>query len=110
MTAIDPWFLEQLRQMVEFEQSLGGAVRSSRRGSREALLRAKRLGISDAQIADAWKSTEIEVRERRKELGVRAVFNRVDTCSAEFESFTPYLYSTYETSLRSRSQPTARKS
>ncbi len=96
MTAIDPWFLEQLRQTVEFEQSLeGGSLETA---DRAGLLRAKRLGISDVQIAGAWKSTEIDVRNRRKELGVAAVFNRVDTCSAEFESFTPYLYSTYESS------------
>ncbi|HVV45052.1 MAG TPA: carbamoyl-phosphate synthase large subunit, partial [Bryobacteraceae bacterium] len=96
MTSIDPWFLEQLRQAVEFEQSLEGGSLEAADGP--ALMRAKRLGISDVQIAGAWDSTEIDVRKRRKELGVHAVFNRVDTCSAEFESFTPYLYSTYETS------------
>ena len=58
--------------------------------------RAKRYGISDAQLARTWGVDEITVRNRRKELGVRAVFNRVDTCAAEFESFTPYLYSSYE--------------
>ena len=93
MTAIDPWFLEQLRQINEFEQSLPTLEQNA-----ATLTQAKRLGVSDLQIADAWKSTEIDVRNKRKELGVRAVFNRVDTCSAEFESFTPYLYSTYETS------------
>ena len=93
MTAIDPWFLEQLRQINEFEQSLPSLEQNA-----ATLMQAKRLGVSDLQIADAWKSTEIDVRNKRKELGVRAVFNRVDTCSAEFESFTPYLYSTYETS------------
>ena len=59
---------------------------------------AKRYGISDVQLAKAWKADEIAVRKRRKELGVNAVFSRVDTCAAEFESFTPYLYSNYETS------------
>src|SRR6201994_1792913 len=93
MTSIDPWFLEQLRQVVAFEQSL-----PDRERGKAVLAQAKRLGLSDLQIAGAWKTTEIEVRNQRKELGVRAVFNRVDTCSAEFESFTPYLYSTYETS------------
>jgi carbamoyl-phosphate synthase large subunit len=93
MTAIDPWFLEQLRQINEFEQSLPTLEQNA-----ATLTQAKRLGVSDLQIADAWKSTEIDVRNKRKDLGVRAVFNRVDTCSAEFESFTPYLYSTYETS------------
>jgi len=93
MTSIDPWFLEQLRQTVEFEMSLDGNALEP-----DKLREAKRLGISDVQIANAAKSTELEVRKRRRELGVSAVFNRVDTCSAEFESFTPYLYSTYETS------------
>src|ERR1700735_3763957 len=107
MTAIDPWFLEQLRETVEFEQSLeGGSLEGAERAG---LMRAKRLGISDVQIASAWKTTEIEVRDRRKELGVRAVFNRVDTCSAEFESFTPYLYSTYETSCEADPQSHRRK-
>src|SRR6202451_3333119 len=115
MTAIDPWFLEQLRQTVEFEQSLESEVFVSsflERGALEpagyaTLLKAKRFGISDVQIAGAWNSTQMEVRNRRKELGVRAVFNRVDTCSAEFESFTPYLYSTYESSCEAN--PSNRK-
>jgi carbamoyl-phosphate synthase large subunit len=103
MTAIDPWFLEQVRETVEFEQSLEGGTLAG--ADRALLMRAKRLGVSDVQIASAWNSSEIEVRERRKELGVRAVFNRVDTCSAEFESFTPYLYSTYETSCEANPGP-----
>lgn len=102
MTAIDPWFLEQLRQTVDFEMSLDG------NSLEPATLReAKRLGISDIQIANAAKSTELEVRKKRKDLGIVAVFNRVDTCSAEFESFTPYLYSTYETSCEAT--PSQRK-
>jgi carbamoyl-phosphate synthase large subunit len=68
-------------------------------GAFSSLLRkAKRYGISDAALAKAWNSTEIEVRKLRKEAGVSAVFSRVDTCAAEFESFTPYLYSNYESS------------
>ncbi|HKD09070.1 MAG TPA: carbamoyl-phosphate synthase large subunit [Bryobacteraceae bacterium] len=102
MTAIDPWFLEQLREVVDFERKLPESPRDA-----GVLSEAKRLGISDVQIATAWKTTEIELREKRKKLGVRAVFNRVDTCSAEFESFTPYLYSTYETA--SEADPSARK-
>ena len=105
MTAIDPWFLEQLRQIVAFEQSLDGGSLAA--ADHALLLEAKRLGVSDMQLASSWKSTEIEVRNRRKELGVKAVFNRVDTCSAEFESFTPYLYSTYETACEAL--PTTRK-
>ncbi len=105
MTAIDPWFLEQLRQIVAFEQCLSGGTLEA--ADKALLLEAKRLGVSDAQLANSWKSTEIAVREKRKSLGVKAVFNRVDTCSAEFESFTPYLYSTYETSCEA--EPTSRK-
>ncbi len=105
MTSIDPWFLEQLRQIVAFEEGLNGG--SLPQADRKLLLEAKRLGISDVQLATSWNSTEIEVRNRRKELGVKAVFNRVDTCSAEFESFTPYLYSTYETTCEA--EPTDRK-
>jgi carbamoyl-phosphate synthase large subunit len=105
MTAIDPWFLEQMRQIGEFEKDLAGG--SLEEATKAQLMQAKRLGISDAQIAASKNSTELEVRARRKELGVKAVFNRVDTCSAEFESFTPYLYSTYETACEA--EPTDRK-
>ncbi len=105
MTSIDPWFLEQLRQINEFEQSLEGGTLAA--ATPATLSEAKRMGISDLQIAGAYKSTELEVRARRRELGVKAVFNRVDTCSAEFESFTPYLYSTYETACEA--EPAAGK-
>jgi carbamoyl-phosphate synthase large subunit len=64
--------------------------------SPELLLESKRSGASDEEIAKLWKVKASSVRERRKELGVVPVFKRVDTCAAEFESFTPYLYSTYE--------------
>ncbi|MEJ7605227.1 MAG: hypothetical protein WKF37_02935 [Bryobacteraceae bacterium] len=56
----------------------------------------KRDGLSDDRIARATDATSLEVRDRRKELGVKAIFNRVDTCAAEFDSFTPYMYSSYE--------------
>ncbi len=93
-TAIDPWFLEQVREVVSFEGQLKKAKLET--ATREVFATAKRFGISDAQLAKSWGVGELEVRARRKELGIRAVFNRVDTCAAEFESFTPYLYSTYE--------------
>jgi carbamoyl-phosphate synthase large subunit len=98
MTAIDPWFLEQIKEVVDFEAELGQASTSAGLAtvSKETFRRAKRYGISDVQLAKTWGSDEIAVRTRRKELGVRAVFSRVDTCAAEFESFTPYLYSNYE--------------
>jgi carbamoyl-phosphate synthase large subunit len=94
LTSIDPWFLEQLKTLVDFEREIAGD--SLETASKETLRRAKRYGISDVQLAKIWKADEIAVRNRRKELGVAAVFSRVDTCAAEFESFTPYLYSNYE--------------
>ena len=94
MTAIDPWFLTQVKEMVDLEKSLAGETLET--VSRETLLRAKRDGISDNRMARLWNAEALAVRARRKELGVTAVFNRVDTCAAEFESFTPYLYSSYE--------------
>jgi carbamoyl-phosphate synthase large subunit len=94
MTSIDPWFLEQLREVIELEREAGAMALAD--VSREWFSRAKRNGISDTKLARAWKVPEGDVRARRKELGVSAVFNRVDTCSAEFESFTPYMYSSYE--------------
>jgi carbamoyl-phosphate synthase large subunit len=95
-TSIDPWFLEQVKEVVDFEAELD---KSAWPGIPADLFRrAKRYGISDVQLAKAWGTDEIAVRNRRKELGVQAVFSRVDTCAAEFESFTPYLYSCYEAS------------
>src|SRR5579863_7118671 len=96
LTSIDPWFLAQMKEVVDFEGQL--AQLSWPVDSKQIFRTAKRYGISDVQLAKASGTTEIEVRNRRKELGVRAVFSRVDTCAAEFESFTPYLYSNYESS------------
>jgi carbamoyl-phosphate synthase large subunit len=96
MTAIDAWFLEQMKEVVDFEAALSSVGLTT--AGRAQFRTAKRYGISDAQLAKTWGVKEIDVRNRRKELGVRAVFSRVDTCAAEFESFTPYLYSNYETS------------
>ncbi len=94
-TNIDPWFLRQIREMVDLEAEL--AKSSLVQTSKEQFLKAKRDGLSDVRLARAWKVNSLDVRARRKELGVVAVYNRVDTCAAEFESFTPYLYSSYET-------------
>jgi carbamoyl-phosphate synthase large subunit len=105
MTSIDPWFLEQMRQVVAMESKLGEL--SVECVTKPELLRAKRAGISDTQLGNIWKVTETEVRERRKALGIHAVFSRVDTCAAEFESFTPYMYSCYESA--DESAPTKRR-
>ena len=94
MTAIDPWFLRQVEDAIKLQTELQGESLDG--VSKETLVRAKRCGISDAQLAKTWGAAELAVREKRKAMGVQAVFNRVDTCAAEFESFTPYLYSSYE--------------
>ncbi|HJT89837.1 MAG TPA: carbamoyl-phosphate synthase large subunit, partial [Bryobacteraceae bacterium] len=96
LTSIDRWFLEQVKEVIDFEAEAARAGLEA--ASAELFRKAKRYGISDVQLAKSWGSGEIAVRNRRKELGVRAVFSRVDTCAAEFESFTPYLYSCYESS------------
>ena len=93
-TRIDPWFLDAVRAMVEEERGLSGQRLSDL--SREALRRAKRLGMSDRAIARAMGVREQDVRARRRELSVIPVFKTIDTCAAEFEAQTPYFYSTYE--------------
>ena len=94
MTGIDRWFLAQVETVVALQLQLG---RTSLAEVAPALLRqAKRYGLSDNRLARLWNETETAVRNRRKEWNIRAVFKRVDTCAAEFESFTPYLYSVYE--------------
>ena len=94
LTKIDPWFIRQLEEMVALDRRV--ARTNLQDVSDELMLEAKRSGASDEELAKLWKTTAPEVRARRHELGVRPVFKRVDTCAAEFESFTPYLYSTYE--------------
>ncbi len=91
LTGVDPWFLSQMRQIVEEGKSLArmGLTPSS-------LARAKRLGFSDLQLAHLTGKREEEVRAARDSLGLWPVYKTVDTCAAEFEAHTPYHYSTYE--------------
>jgi carbamoyl-phosphate synthase large subunit len=100
MTGIDPWFLDQLQQIVGMERRIVEEVTGVARGlpaiHGETLREAKRMGFSDARLGQLLGATEAEVRAARKAMGIEPVYKRVDTCSAEFESFTPYLYSTYE--------------
>jgi carbamoyl-phosphate synthase large subunit len=107
MTAIDPWFLAQMKEVVDFEVHLASNPVKLEEVTRETFRRAKRYGIPDVQLANYWGSDEISVRKRRAELGVKANFSRVDTCAAEFESFTPYLYSNYESACEA--DPSDRK-
>ncbi|HET6924165.1 MAG TPA: carbamoyl-phosphate synthase large subunit, partial [Anaeromyxobacteraceae bacterium] len=92
LSAIDPWFLREIRELVEHEATLAGGLPASREDWR----RAKRMGFSDRRLAALAGTTERQAREARWQAGVRPVFKRVDTCAAEFEAYTPYLYSTYE--------------
>ena len=93
-TKIDPWFLDAVRRMVAEERCL--SQRRLADLSREDLLRAKRLGLSDASMARALATGEADVRRARQEKKVLPVFKTIDTCAAEFEAETPYFYSTYE--------------
>jgi carbamoyl-phosphate synthase large subunit len=94
VTGIDPWFLDQILQIVEERDRLAGIGFES--ATRADWRRAKRLGFSDPQLAYLWGTTEAEVRARRTAAGVRVTYKTVDTCAAEFAAFTPYHYSTYE--------------
>ncbi|MDX6272409.1 MAG: carbamoyl-phosphate synthase large subunit, partial [Acidobacteriota bacterium] len=105
LSKIDPWFLEQLQDVMLIQERIEG--RALEEISPEALREAKEVGLSDRRIAYLTKRTEDEVRARRKSLGIVPVYKRVDTCGAEFESFTPYLYSTYEE--EDESAPTDRR-
>jgi carbamoyl-phosphate synthase large subunit len=94
-TRIDPWFLQHLVEIVALEDEMF-AFRSFEDVPAGALARWKRFGFSDRQIANVFGTEAARVRLRRHELDLVPVFKRIDTCAAEFESFTPYLYSTYE--------------
>ena len=105
MTSIDRWFLQQVWEVVAEERSLNGRTLDSL--TAKELRKLKRDGLSDSRIAEAVGVESLALRDARKRLGVSAVFNRVDTCAAEFESFTPYLYSSYES--EDEAAPTDRK-
>jgi carbamoyl-phosphate synthase large subunit len=105
MTSIDPWFLHQVAEVVGLEKSLNR--RSLESLTAKEFRKLKRDGLGDSQIGRLVNAKALQVREARKNLGVQAVFNRVDTCAAEFESFTPYLYSSYES--EDEAAPSSRK-
>src|SRR5579872_748966 len=95
MTSIDPWFLYQLKEINDMQLELEKHPMESI--PTEVLREVKRYGFSDGRLAGAWRlNGQEKVRHLRKKHGVKPVYKRVDTCSAEFESYTPYLYSTYE--------------
>jgi carbamoyl-phosphate synthase large subunit len=105
LTRIDPWFLAQIKEIVDLEMELDDRTLAD--VDAETMRELKRKGFSDRRLAHLFKTSESEVRARRHELAIRPVFKRVDTCAAEFSTSTAYLYSTYEEECEAR--PTARK-
>ncbi len=93
ITRFDPWFLARIREIVETEQEIESAGLPTDRDGLRAL---KVMGFTDARLAHLTGQTERDVRNARIAAGVTAVFKRIDTCAAEFEAQTPYMYSTYE--------------
>jgi carbamoyl-phosphate synthase large subunit len=104
-TRIDPWFLEQIEELVQTETEIAGARVSKL--TADQLRRWKRMGFSDHRLAALMGVKEDSVRTRRHKLDVRPVYKRVDTCAAEFPTSTAYLYSTYDEECEA--QPTQRE-
>jgi carbamoyl-phosphate synthase large subunit len=104
ITRIDPWFLENIRQIIDMEEEIkdsGANIHPSSGLShhqplKNLLQKAKEYGFSDKRIAGLLNVQEAEVREAREKVDIHAVYKMVDTCAAEFAAYTPYLYSTYE--------------
>jgi carbamoyl-phosphate synthase large subunit len=94
LTSIDPWFIHQIEELTAMNRRAASVTVET--ASKDLLREAKRNGASDEHLAQMWKTTPAAVRLQRARYNVAPVFKRVDTCAAEFESFTPYMYSTYE--------------
>src|SRR5436190_1975857 len=105
LSRIDPWFLDQLQQVMDIQRDIEGLKLEDI--SPEVLREFKEVALSDRRLAYLTERSEDEVRAYRKKLGIVPVYKRVDTCGAEFESHTPYLYSTYET--EDESNPTKQR-
>ncbi|MCR5259380.1 MAG: carbamoyl-phosphate synthase large subunit [Desulfovibrio sp.] len=98
----DPWFIRQVKEIVDMEGRISGFGRANdmtpaNPALADILKEAKRFGFSDRQLAEMWKRPEGDIRRLRKEIGIVPTYYLVDTCAAEFEAYTPYFYSTYET-------------
>ncbi|MCR4337236.1 MAG: carbamoyl-phosphate synthase large subunit, partial [Candidatus Omnitrophica bacterium] len=96
LSKIDPWFIAHIEEILNFENQLIASFEKNKNLDATLLRQAKEYGFSDAQLAQIMRMTEVEVRKLRKGLGIIATFKQVDTCAAEFEAYTPYYYSTYE--------------
>src|SRR5918911_1180223 len=103
LSRIDPWFLEQLDQVMRIQKNVEGHTLEEI--PEDVLREFKEAALSDRRLAYLTGRTELEVREYRRRLGLKPVYKRVDTCDAEFESYTPYLYSTYEPTCEADPNP-----
>ena len=99
-TGIDRWYLNNMREIVE--EGLALAKTNFNALTPNTLRRAKRMGFSDVQLGHLWNVSQSQVRCKRIENGIEAVYKQVDTCAAEFEAYTPYYYSTYESADETR--------
>jgi len=96
ITGIDPWFLNNIKDIVDMEAALKAAAGSAETFTRDQIQQAKAFGFADNYLASLLNISEPEFRHTRLSQGLKAVYKTVDTCGAEFEAYTPYLYSTYE--------------
>ena len=110
VTCFDPWFLDRIREIVDIESDI---IANGLPTDETAMRRLKMFGFSDARLATLTDKNERDIRITRTKMGVTAVFKRIDTCAAEFEAQTPYMYSTYEAdamgSVECEARPTGRK-
>ena len=100
---VDPWFLAQIQEMVETENTLR-ALPSAEDMTEAQMIAAKKMGFADVQLAEWFGISEEAVRAQRKALNITPVYKRIDTCAAEFEAHTPYMYSCYETPFKKLGQ------
>ncbi len=105
LTGIDPWFLHNIKQIVEMEEQI--KIFDRQESPADIFKRAKGAGFSDSRLGELLELSEDEIQRRRKSEGCQVVYKMVDTCAAEFEAYTPYLYSTYE--RENEAPPTGRK-
>ncbi|MBI3018275.1 MAG: carbamoyl-phosphate synthase large subunit, partial [Deltaproteobacteria bacterium] len=106
LTHIDPWFLNHIQDIIEFETVI---LRAKPEGSHPLLKQAKELGFSDQRLAQLLQTSEESIRAQRKAQKITAHFKTVDTCGAEFEAYTPYYYSSYDLEDEKQKQPTSKK-
>lgn len=109
-SAVDPWFIRQIADIVRMEAEirdfgLANDMTAANPELKHIMKRAKEYGFSDRQLAEMWKRPPEDLRRLRKELGILPTYYLVDTCAAEFEAYTPYYYSTYETGREIEDRP-----